>query len=148
MILPQLTKKQAIPTSRFLGLAALHGVDSAPSFLPPEEREKLLFGMWTIFEDFGIDTAAFHPYWRQDLFRETAGRPISLYAHAEEGRYLLVVANQTDVPTQFEIKSGAALSMVGARERLGDRDVPCTADTFIVDLAPWEYLLMEIRVGV
>ena len=144
VILPQLTKKQAIPTSRFLGLAALHGVDSAPSFLPPEEREKLLFGMWTIFEDFGTDTATFHPYWRQDLFRETAGRPISLYAQAEEGRYLLVVTNQTDAPAQFEIRPEAMLPMVGARERFGDRDMPCTADTLTVGLEPWEYQLVEV----
>ena len=144
VILPQLTKKQSIPTSRLLGLAALHDVDCAPSFLPAEEREKLLFGMWTIYEDFRIDAATFHPYWHQGLFCETAGRPISFYAHVPEGRYLLVIANQTAAPVHFEITSKSGLYLKGARERFGGRDMWCTSDKLTTSLEPWEYQLVEI----
>lgn len=147
VILPQLTKKQAIPASRLLGLAALHGVDCAPSFLPPREREELLYGMWTIYEDFRIDTATFHPYWHQELFREIDGRPVSLYARAAEGRYLLVVANQTDAPARFEIEPRSGLVLSGARERFGNRDMRCTSDRLTADLGPWEYQLVEAGAG-
>jgi hypothetical protein len=147
VILPQLTKKQSIPASRLLGLAALHGVDCAPSFLPPEEREELLFGMWTIYEDFRIDTATFHPYWHQDLFREIAGRPVSLYARVVESRYLLVIANQTDASARFEIVPRGDLSLTDARERLGDRTIGCTSDKLTTDLEPWEFQLVEVSAG-
>lgn len=87
----------------------------------------------------------FHPCWSQGLFGETTGRPVSLYAHAEEGRYLLVVANQTDAPTQFEIAPGRGLFLTRARERFGNRDLRCTSNKFTADLEPWEYQLVEVK---
>ena len=148
IILPQLTKKQAIPAGRFLGLIALHDVDCAPSWLPPKERQKMLLPMWSIFEDFRIDQATFHPYWEQSLFREAGGNPISFYAHAERGDYLVVVANQTAGAVRLAIAAGEGVDSVGGLARterlLSGRKAAWHEGQLALDLDPWEYDLIRI----
>ena len=150
IILPQLTKKQAIPASRFLGLIALHDVDCAPSWLPPESRRELLLPMWQAQEEFRIDTATFRPYWRQQLFREAGGAPVSLYARADERQYLLVVANQNDTPARLEIATGSAaapgLSVMRVTDVFRSRDIPHRENRFGLDAEPWEFRLLRVTV--
>ncbi len=85
IILPQLTKKQAIPIGRFLGITALHGIHTAPSFLPPEERTRILFPMWEAIDEMTGKGAEFHPYFEQESFVEKTGRPVSFYLDRNTG---------------------------------------------------------------
>ena len=144
IILPQLTKKQMIPTSRFLGLIALHDVDCVPGFLPPKERARLLYPMWEILDDFPIADAEFLPYFRQRLFTEASGRPVSLYRHTKEARFLVIAANQTGKPTRFDIDYHAVAPMRGITAKLSGRAVPFTGNRFSVELEPWGLQLLEV----
>ena len=148
IILPQLTKKQAIPASRFLGLIALHGVDCAPSWLPPESRREILFPMWNALEEFRIDLATFRPYWRQKLFREAGGAPVSLYAHADKPEFLLVATHQRDTAARFEIAADLTPTPERAIRRVIDvfdnRDIPHRGNRFGFDADPWEFRLLHV----
>lgn len=144
ILLPQLTKKQIIPTGRLLGLIALHDVDCAPSFLPPKDRPRLLYPMWRILDEFPIADAEFMPYFKQRLFTEASGRPISLYRNSSTRRCLLVVANQTAEPTRFVIDYHPAAPMRRITERFSGRAVPFHGNRFAVELDAWGLQLLEV----
>ena len=146
VVLPQLTKKEAIPTGRFLGALALNGIDSAASYILQEDRVSMFFPYWEIIDSFSIADATFMPYYSQALIAEASGRPVSLYAHSDGDRLLVVAANQTANSTTFSLQYNGLKTIDQAVERIADPDESLTVISDSVDIAldPWGFKLVEV----
>jgi hypothetical protein len=150
VILSQLTKKQLIPTGRFLGLAALHGVNCTPSFLPPADRTRLLYPLWQALDDFVVPGTDFLPYFTQRLFTEASGHPVSVYVNGQGDRFLVVVANQSDQPAALALtyhpeahrRAGGIDSAAGT---FSTQAVPCRQNRLCVELGGWDFELLDVR---
>ncbi len=151
VVLPQLTKKQMIPTGKFVGLMMLHGVDYHHGWLPPKDRRKLVYPSWRIMGKFGYPKQTqFFPYFKQKAFTDKQGKPISFYLNKKTGKYLLILANQSAKEVQFNIvyhSSAAPLKdkLTSAVERMSNDKVKFQNKTgFSRNLLPWGIQLIEI----
>ena len=149
IILPQLTKKQAIPIGRFLGMIALHGIDTAPSFLPPKERTQLLLPLWEILDEQEGKDAEFRPYFRQDTFVELSGKPVSFYLDRKTRECIVVIANQTPDSVAFTVQfapenTGLPERMASIRDCFSKMTLPTSGKQFTIGLDAWEFRLLRV----
>jgi hypothetical protein len=146
VVLPQLTKKESIPIGRFLGLLALNGIDSAPSFLPADGRDAMFFPYWSTIDAFPVSGAVFMPYYNQQLITEASGRPVSLYASGDSLRLLIVAANQATNSAVFSLHYNGPKTVNQAIERIADPDelLPVQSNSVEVALGPWGFKLLEV----
>ena len=152
IIMPQLTKRgrHQIPPERFIGAVALHGVQSTDGFLTPEARERLMYPLWDAVDELRVLGAPFRGYWEQEIVTEATGLPVSLYLAEEQGRCLVVIANQSEDAATYQLRYHADRIDGGPRlahvtERLSGDAVPCAGDRVDVSLGPWEFALLDVQ---
>jgi hypothetical protein len=148
IILPELTKKQMIPPTRFLGLIALHDVDAAPCWLPQETMDKFLFPMWKILEGFKTRQSEFFPYYKQKCLLDKKGKPVSFYYNAARNKYLIIIVNQSAKPAEFVLSYNPSLAPVkkgikSVKDLLNNISLNIKGNIINVPTGAWGFKLLE-----